>query len=422
MADEHRIAAAARPALVGIDKDLQPGPSENGGLTPRRETVAAHQIDSNALQVLIAECYDAGMGARAWEHFLARLGSALDCLSAALISQSTTRNERWVLWSSGPVPERACGCAGTACDGAADGPPSGGAVFECWFPSRSNWPQDGRTSPRCLSGLVLYQPDEAVVLQAWRDRAADPFDEADHRLFADLVPHVGRALDIERFRRLCVAEQNSVRSVLDRLAESVFIIDRDGRVLTSNRAADEMVGRGCVWLLAGDRLMPAAAKDRDAFRRCLADVFSRDDHQDDARTVRLVLVGDLSTPPVSVAVTRLDSSAGTDNRDPPLAAVISRDPERRAVALTQELSETYQLTPSEARLAGMIVDGFSLIDAAARLKISKNTARSHMKRIYFKTCTENHADLIRALGRSFLPLFHDEAGRVEAKTDGKLST
>ena len=63
--------------------------------------------------------------------------------------------------------------------------------------------------------------------------------------------------------------------------------------------------------------------------------------------------------------------------------------------------------------ASMIVSGFSLIDAAARLRISKNTARSHMKRIYFKTCTQNHADLIRTLSRSFLALFSEEDEQFE---------
>ena len=77
--------------------------------------------------------------------------------------------------------------------------------------------------------------------------------------------------------------------------------------------------------------------------------------------------------------------------------------------LTPELAAVYQLTPSEERLADLIVNGLSLVDAAAHLKVSRNTARTHMKRIYVKTCAQNHADLVRTLSRSFLPLLNDDS-------------
>lgn len=399
MADEHCTAASTPSASDKMEGDRQPASPGNGGIALGPDRPRVHRAGGEVLNGLIALCYDAGMGAQPWDRFLARLGGVLDCSGTTLMTQSTDRRDHWVLWFSGPALDPGDGCTAP--------------TAECWCPGRAQRPFEAPASLRCLSGVVARRPDEAIILGAWRRRGADPFDEDDRRLFADVLPHVGRALDIHWFRQHCAAEGRPVRSVFDRLGEAVFIIDRDGRVTKSNRAADSMVKRRCGWLMIGDRLMPAATKYREVFRRSLDDVFSKDGSPRDVRTVRLALVGDLAAPPVPVAVTRLDRSSGLDERERPLAAVISKDPMRRPAMLTPELAETYQLTPSEARLASMIVSGFSLIDAAARLRISKNTARSHMKRIYFKTCTQNHADLIRTLSRSFLALFSEEDEQFE---------
>ena len=426
MADEHRIAAQGRFALGAVDGKRRLAPAADDALTVNVDGARSHRNGTDVLRGLITECYDAGMGSKPWDGFLAHLCGVLRSSGAALTTQSKTRSDRCVLWSTGPIPELVHGCppapaeltnyVRTAETPLAEyGGPGQGGQQAGGSPLSEAW-----TWPRSLCGAALCRTDEAITLRTWRDRDAAPFGEAEHRLFAELVPHVGRALGIHWFRQRCAAEGNPVLSVFDRLEEAVFIVDRDGRITRSNRAADSMVRRGRAWLMIGDRLMPAAAKHREIFRRSLDTVISGNGSQGDGYTVRLALIDDLSVPPVPVALTRLDRAFATGDPEPPLAAVISKDPMRRPLMLTPELAGTYQLTPSEARLAGMIVNGDSLIDAAAKLNISKNTARSHMKRIYVKTNTQNHADLVRTLNRSFLPLFYEDDDRIEASLDPNL--
>jgi DNA-binding CsgD family transcriptional regulator len=61
------------------------------------------------------------------------------------------------------------------------------------------------------------------------------------------------------------------------------------------------------------------------------------------------------------------------------------------------------MTPAEARLTALIVSGHSLHAAATCLSITKNTARTHMKRIYVKTETHRQVDLVRLLANSAMP-------------------
>jgi DNA-binding CsgD family transcriptional regulator len=55
----------------------------------------------------------------------------------------------------------------------------------------------------------------------------------------------------------------------------------------------------------------------------------------------------------------------------------------------------FGLTPGETRVLGEIIGGNGLPAAAARLKITQATARTHAYRIFEKTGTNRQAELIR---------------------------
>jgi DNA-binding CsgD family transcriptional regulator len=55
------------------------------------------------------------------------------------------------------------------------------------------------------------------------------------------------------------------------------------------------------------------------------------------------------------------------------------------------------MTPAEQRVALLIMQGYKLDEAADRLSISRNTLRTHLKRIDVKTNTNRQSDLVRVL-------------------------
>lgn len=78
-------------------------------------------------------------------------------------------------------------------------------------------------------------------------------------------------------------------------------------------------------------------------------------------------------------------------------------PSRRAESeagdepMEDRLRRQFDLTPTESRVAAMIVHGRGLFEAAGLMGITRNTARTHMKRIYAKTGARRSADLVRVL-------------------------
>jgi DNA-binding CsgD family transcriptional regulator len=77
--------------------------------------------------------------------------------------------------------------------------------------------------------------------------------------------------------------------------------------------------------------------------------------------------------------------------------VLISDPDHGIGLNRERLQQIYGLTPAEARLATLLVEGKRLRTAAADLEISFETARTHLKRIFSKTNSESQADLVRLL-------------------------
>jgi DNA-binding CsgD family transcriptional regulator len=61
------------------------------------------------------------------------------------------------------------------------------------------------------------------------------------------------------------------------------------------------------------------------------------------------------------------------------------------------LAKTFRLTPSEAKLACIIARGAPPVIAARELKISRETARNHLKSVFAKTDTHRQSELVALL-------------------------
>ncbi len=79
------------------------------------------------------------------------------------------------------------------------------------------------------------------------------------------------------------------------------------------------------------------------------------------------------------------------------AALFIGDPESVTCTNEARLLQLYGLTRAESRLAARIAEGRSLEEAAAMLSITRQTARSYIKRILGKTGTKRQVELVRLL-------------------------
>jgi DNA-binding CsgD family transcriptional regulator len=94
-----------------------------------------------------------------------------------------------------------------------------------------------------------------------------------------------------------------------------------------------------------------------------------------------------------------------ESRQRPAAAVFLRDPESNAAQPSQELvRRLFGLTRMEAALALLLAEGFTLDEAAEKMNVRRNTARTHLRSIFCKTGVTRQTMLVRLLLNSVITL------------------
>jgi DNA-binding CsgD family transcriptional regulator len=81
----------------------------------------------------------------------------------------------------------------------------------------------------------------------------------------------------------------------------------------------------------------------------------------------------------------------------PAAVVFIGDPERKVEGVGSTLRALYGLTPAEAAVANLLLEGLRTDQLTDRLGITLFTARTHVKRVLSKVDARTQADLVRIL-------------------------
>lgn len=210
-----------------------------------------------------------------------------------------------------------------------------------------------------------------------------------------LLPHLERALQLRsRLAHNDLAEHCSV-AALDALATAVVLLDPALTVLYANGAAGALFGAESPLQLRGARLAQTASRGAQTLAHMVR------------RAVRCLEPGALSGPAqapqslclprsghlpltLSVAPFMLSGSGGEGK---PCAIIMARDPET-VTASAQVLQQLFELTPAEAAVSRALAAGASLEDIAAATGVSVNTVKTHLHRVYGKTCTRRQGELI----------------------------
>ncbi len=170
----------------------------------------------------------------------------------------------------------------------------------------------------------------------------------------------------------------------------LFIIDADLRVHFSSPGAAALAREG----LGGDGRLTCCDK---LFAARLQTWLKRRCSGAASEEIRLPLVLRCGRQAIVDAVHLAE--AGMD-----LFVLTVDDPQRMIDRKVDEVAEACGLTPTEARMLGLIVKGLDTVVAARKLGIARTTARTHLQRLFAKTGTARQSELVR-----FVATFIEEA-------------
>lgn len=221
-------------------------------------------------------------------------------------------------------------------------------------------------------------------------RAADapPFEPADFRHMERLVPHLRIALAL--FERLAAGEteQRIYAGAVAQMAVGVIILDRQGKVLRLNAPASTILAEEDGIAL---RRGSIAIADADISRQLQTRLAGRDDGAPlSLRLERTSGAGDLLLVVGSAPGPDFVSAGGG-----PAAVLFLTDPTHGPRISADAVRDLLGLTQSEAAVTAQLAEGLAPAEVAARLGISPNTVRAHLRSIFGKTGVRRQSQLVQ---------------------------
>ncbi|MES0809935.1 hypothetical protein ABLO27_10665 [Roseibium sp. SCPC15] len=255
-------------------------------------------------------------------------------------------------------------------------------------------------SPGCVEyslGVNLMEGKRSLsYFIALRNKSQKQFDENDCALLDELIPHLNRAILLQRDVGTIDFERNIAADTLDNLAIGLIIVDRFAQIRFTNATGQDVLDAKDGLAAAGGKLR--APGDQDGV---LKQAINRAIHQ--AQTGSNVSGEAVSVPnreksdPVSIFISPLFGQhlkSGWVHLREPLAILIVRELDKTNVTRQEVLGCMYGLTRSQARLANLIASGFSLQQAAEEAGITEASARQYLKTVFDKMDVSRQSELV----------------------------
>lgn len=257
---------------------------------------------------------------------------------------------------------------------------------------------------RHIMRSVLRSNDhDCISLFLFGDATRRGFEGRPFNSFKRLLPHLMRATEIQqRFETLDRAAGAATQS-LNQLSAGIVHLDENGRILFSNRVAEELLEASDGIVSIGARIAPERTIDNAAFSTALRRVLGQAGPADDPNPPQASAVSlrrSSGQLPLSLTMVPASRQTAVFGRDQLAVVVLITDPATHTNTAADALVTLFGLTPSEARLTKALVEHGTLRQAAESAGITYQTARSYLKIVFQKTGAHRQSELVKLVAKS----------------------
>lgn len=286
------------------------------------------------------------------------------------------------------------------------------------------WPDrqvyDAMPSVRFLKDLHLYHrvAVRPCAHGGWKDALTVLFDDRREGIQPDearrlslLVPHVARAIEVQRPFQMLMRRFSGVLAALDRLGIGVLVLREPGEIVIANHEAERILdANDGVSRRAGSRIAVADPEADTRLRSALCRIGRAARLEDRGSSMTIELPRRSGGDPylADVAPLRDDGAEMGAAFSGVLLTLI--DPEHREMVSIHGLARSYGLTPVETLVCRLLAQGLTLREIAESRGVSLDTIKSQSRAIYAKTHTRNRRELVRR-ALSIVPPLLDRDGR-----------
>lgn len=261
---------------------------------------------------------------------------------------------------------------------------------------------------RHLLGADIYTKDGIECrLRITRGHDALPFSEADKGLVKRLLPHLKRSIQIHAQLDFLECERALFAGAVNRLLLGMVSFDQNGAIIETNPEARRILGeKDGIWLAGNNLCLDNSQESRD-LQRLLRQALSGASINDEGPGMveAMAVTRPSGRAKLGVLVKAVPMGQFSESKQRPAVVVFLRDPESNAAQPSQELvRRLFGLTRMEAQLALLLTEGLTLDEAAEKMNVRRNTARTHLRSIFCKTGVTRQTMLVRLLLNSVISL------------------
>jgi len=246
-----------------------------------------------------------------------------------------------------------------------------------------------------MFGLVERNANSWASVSLYRGTLSREFRPSDLRTLNLLIPHVQRALRLHFQFSQIKARSEGIETTLNMLTTGMILLGARGEVLLMNNRAEQLLNRRDGLLLAHGKLGATVYAESVRLQTMIGGA-AQTGSGAGLSAGGTILISREEGRPISVTVTPLHEFSATLSQRP-AAVLFIFDPDRNLELPIDLLQRCYGLTPAEARLAMVLLEGHSLKEAADSCGVTHNTAKSQLKSIFLKTQVNRQSELIRLL-------------------------
>ena len=254
-------------------------------------------------------------------------------------------------------------------------------------------------------GVDLHVPGEIKAgLRVARNEGAPVFDQRDRDLIYALVPHLERALRLHVRMNIVESERDLYAGAVESLSLATIILDENGRLLSCNNMAKNLVSREPEVKIEDGYLILGDQATTKKLQSLINRILERRDSDEPAVVEAMRVPRDGDFADLGVIVRPVPSGEWSEGLSVPTVAIFISDPEYGAEAPVNIIIQLFGFTPTEAQLSLLLADGLSLDEASEALGMSRNTARTHLRSIFSKTGVSRQTLLVRLILKSVAQL------------------
>ena len=256
---------------------------------------------------------------------------------------------------------------------------------------------------RYLLGRDVVRDDQLrVKLSLERTADQEPFSERERALLEAIAPHLQRAIRLRERRDHGEHMRFFFEEAMAKLAIGCLMLDGRGKVVSINAWARRLIGQNDALAVRNGRLRAVDTVDGRAFNKAIdAALAARQGRGPAGRGTALRLESAPGMTVLDLVVKPLARDSLLESSSAPAVVVYLNDCRRPGIELDPgALAAMYGLTHCESQIGALLAKGTCLTDVAARLHVSINTVKTHLRGIYEKLGTSKQAQVVARLNHS----------------------